>query len=400
LSPDSLVDDDDEVESDTEEEFRNFLKNYDATFDDEGCLGIFRLDPPRRNDDPEEPNKRVTRVPHWLLSAATGVVFSWITSSRVLVSDRPIPLERFDEFDDMVRIAGAPPKVRNIVGERASVSYLRDLDHEPSMYEIPLLFSKSDPNDLSATGEEPDFEGISEHERNTGSSVSIERLTIETEMELLLQKMASLLSVTFRRHGAEAQRLATLADSVEEPFPGARTLLKGGNPVEDYSGLNAANVIDTLTTGPMNNSIQQLAEAGFDTVRPDYESSSNHEYERLFREARDAITGKLVENADRDELVDIVAGMVMKSSARAERNPDFAEEDVKLEDALNFAGLFVNDVFYGLCDGDFYEFRRHENSLAAGYNAAIRRRQHESFAEAADTDSTDEKPNNDTIQDQ
>jgi CRISPR type I-D-associated protein Csc3/Cas10d len=90
----------------------------------------------------------------------------------------------------------------------------------------------------------------------------------------------------------------------------------------------------------------------------------------------------------------------MKAATRAERNTDFADEAVKREAAQDFADLFVNDVFYGMCDGDFYRFRRHENSLAAGYNAAIRRRQHESFQEAADRDSTDEKPNNDTIQNQ
>jgi CRISPR type I-D-associated protein Csc3/Cas10d len=202
--------------------------------------------------------------------------------------------------------------------------------------------------------------------------------------------MASLLAVTFRRHGAEAQRLATLADAVGEPFPGARTLLKGNKTIADYSALNAANVIDTLTTGPMSNSIRQLAEAGFDTVRPDYESSSNHEYERLFREARDAISDDLVENSERDDLVDIVTGVVMKAAARAERNTDFADAAVKREAAQDFADVFVNDVFYGMCNGDFYRLRRHENSLAAGYNAAIRRRQHESFEEAADANSTEE----------
>lgn len=394
LSP-NISDDGEAGESGSVDEFRNFLKNYDAPFDDEGSLGIFRLDAPTRGNGSNDP---VTRVPHWLLSVAAGVVFGWITSSRVLVSDRPIPLERFDEFDDMVRITGAPPKVRNIVGEHASVSYLHDLNHEPSAYEIPLLFSESEPDDPSATGEGPDCEEADEREQSTGSSVSIKRLRIETEMELLLQKMASLLSVTFRRHGAEAQRLATVADAVEEPFPGARTLLKGGDPVEDYSGLNAANVLDTLTTGPMNNSIRQLAEAGFDTVRPDYESSSNHENERLFREARDAITDDLVENSDRDELVDIVAGVVMKAAARTERNSDFANEDAKREAAQEFADVFVNDIFYSMCNGDFYELRRHENSLAAGYNAAIRRRQHESFEEATDTGGTDEELTTDTTQ--
>ena len=82
----------------------------------------------------------------------------------------------------------------------------------------------------------------------------------------------------------------------------------------------------------------------------------------------------------------------MADGRRARQNhgdPEYADEKYIREPARSFARTFVDDVFYGICDGDFYELRRQENSLAAGYNAAMREREQE-FFENLDKSNDDE----------
>jgi hypothetical protein len=365
--------------------YQNSVKNYDGEFNDFGSLGVFRLDPPRRDVGSES---YVTRIPRETLNYALAVVFSWLTSSRTLLTSRPVPIERFDEFDEMVQIVDLPAELRATFGETVSISNLRDLDTSVESNDMTLLSTTEDSQPTGAeTVDTAGDDAATEDQAADPStdpnetSVSTYQLTPETQFEDRLYQLAGLLTVTFRQHGTEVQRLKSVLSAMSEPFPAATVLLKGDERHADYDALNAANVLDTLTHRTMSNSIQSLAEAGFKAVRPELDKESNYNFERLFRVAREAVSDNVMQNTSKSELETIVAGEVMKAAARAETSDQFAEEEVKREAAEKFGDIFVNDILYGICDGDFYELRRNENSLAAGYNAAIRRVQQESFAD-------------------
>ena len=366
------------------ESFQNSLKNYDAAFDDVGSLGVFRLDPPRRDPGSADP---VTRISRETLNLATATLFSWFTSSRVLLTSRSVPMVGFDEFNQMVRAVDLPAELRSLFTETISVSALSDLNRTVGRYDVRMLHSGEVPEQVTApnAGDDAAIErnvaDPTDNDREVTSSVVPYRLQPQTELELRLYQLAALLTVTFRVHGTEVQRLKSVVTAMQSPFPGATALLKGDDVHGDYDALNAANVLDTLTHSTMSNSIQTLADAGFAAVRPELEKDSNYNYERLFRVAREAVSDNMMQNASREELETIVTGQVMKAAARTETNEKYAKEAVKRDAAERFGEVFVNDILYGICDGDFYQLRRHENSLAAGYNAAIRRRQAESFAE-------------------
>lgn len=373
-----------------DESYQNTIKSYDGAFTDTGSLGVFRLDPPRRDVTSRD---SVTRVPRQVLALATGTVFSWLTSSRVLLTSRPVPATNFDEYDEMVRAVDLSAEVQAQLGDTATIAYLSDIGRETAELSIKCFTSNRATSEAARVDEQadgPPGDDVTSGgtivadptEGSTGENSSqMYSVSPSTELEEWIYRLAGLLTVTFRAHGTEVQRLKSTMSAMQDPFPGATAILKGDETNNDYGSLNAANLLDTLTHPSMSNSIERLAEAGFETVRPNLDKNSNYNYERLFRVARDAVSDNMMKNADQSELETMVAGQVMKAAARAEDSQKFAKEHIKRESAEEFAEIFVNDILYGICDGDFYQLRRHENTLAAGYNAAIRRQEAESFAQ-------------------
>ena len=352
-----------------QEEWKNFLKNYDNVFDDLGPVGVYRIDT-ARGDGGE-----VNRTTHSFLSSYFSVVFSWATSSRVLLTDSAIPMLDFSDFNEMVKITGVPGSIKNTVNESVSISRLGDQD-EWKEVRFKHLINKDTENS-----------GVKREEVET---------VINTGLGYELYKLSALSYISNRRNGTDIQRVTDIVTD-RENFTGANKLLKGSNaPTKDLNpifsnrssiDLRAADIFDTLVNSNMTNRIEKLAEAGFEAVHPNTKKKSNHEYERLFRVARDSLSDGLAKNASEEELIDIVAGDVMKSAARNEQDKDFAEESYKEDAAREFAEIFVTEIFEGLCEGDFYELRKMENRLASGYNAAIRRRSQEWFEEQNNGDS-------------
>ncbi|RRJ28493.1 type I-D CRISPR-associated protein Cas10d/Csc3 [Halocatena pleomorpha] len=374
--------------------FRNMVRNYDAMYKQDGALGLFRIDPPRRGTQSRKP---ITRIPSGLVSSMVATGMAWLTSSRVLLTKTQIPVTQFDEFNEQVHLNNLPGVVKRFTGNEVSISYRRDLGISPESFNIDsrltqsisssMLLDDADPVDESAEVAENGAD--SAHDSECGKTTSLDstdrvsrhvNIELETDLETTLYKLASLFTVAFRAHGTEIQRVKTVLNRAKEPFPGAETMLRGKEQSTDPRALHSALVLDTLLYPTMSNRIDALADAGFNTLQPDAQSTSNYEYERLFRVARESISDGLAQNASQDELIDIVTGDVMKAAARAE-TPGYDDVSRKREPAEEFSTIFVDDIFYGLCDGDFYELRRHENHLASGYNAAIRRRLQEFFDE-------------------
>lgn len=347
-------------------DFGSYL-NYDSSYGDAGALGLFRFDPISRPNG----NGDVNRTTQWALDLFAATAFAWLSGSRVILSDSPIPATSFDETRETVTVEGAPAPVERHLPTESSVSFLRHVDDGPDAYEVTRRAADD------ATGAEDTT------------------VRLATDFGVSLYQLAATLYVTTRAHGLDFQRVTTVLDGFDEPFPGAGTVLKEANdaPLADYSALFAATLLDTITHPDMTATMRRLAEAGFDVVPPDTSGDgdvSNYEYERLFRQARDALSDQLARSASRDDLVEIVTGVVMEAGARARRSQatdetdeKYADERYTRESAEEFAEIFVDEVYGEICDGDFYELRRLENSLASGYNAAIRRRQEEFFAEHA-----------------
>jgi len=235
-----------------QEEFQNSLKNYDAAFDVKGSIGVYRLSPPRRANDP---NKEVTRVPRWYLASYFSVVFSWLTSSRVLLTDTPIPTTEFNDFNEMIQIEGAPPPVQRFVGETVTISRLGEKGVWTE-YEFSHLMKSDD-------GEQVESDTTSEESVGSGQTTLTQQfkdnqnkeaqddtttyeLRINTGLAESLYKLSAFSYVGFRAHRFDVQRFATLLSDLQEPFVGANTLLKGDGQVGDYTALRAADILDTL----------------------------------------------------------------------------------------------------------------------------------------------------------
>ena len=392
-----IFEDFEEAQSESgDDDFRNLIKNYDAMYQSEGVLGLFSFDPPRRDTDSR---KLVTRIPRWITSTMTAIGLAWLTSSRALLTNTHIPATEFDDFADIVEFDFLPGAVQQHTDDRVTVSYLRDLQRSPEEIHIRSNLREEEgtatpADDVDGSGRQAEAIQESPEKGSTREGVGSESnspdrrrqrdgvidVRLQTDLEVKLYKLASILEITRQQHGSEIQRIKSVLERAKQPFPGAGTVLRGDETRSHSRALHAALVLDTIQYPEMTNRIEALAEAGFDTLHPDAQAQSNYEYERLFRVARDAISDGLTQNADRDELVDIVAGDVMKAAARND-DSEYGEEDWKREPAEEFGKIFVDDIFHGICDGDFYELRRHENHLASGYNAAIRRRLDEFFDE-------------------
>jgi CRISPR type I-D-associated protein Csc3/Cas10d len=297
----------------------------------------------------------------------------------VLLTDTPIPAVDPSEFNEMVRIEQAPGPVQRFVGETVSISRLpTTTDDEPwKEFRFNHLMKEDgddDTNEKTDTGSLVDGEVDVETESldsQTDQTATFYKHTINTGLGATLYKLSAFVYITRRIHRVELQRFATVLSTVDEPFSGASALLKGNNEYGDYSALRAAAILDTLMHENKTNRLERLATAGFEVARPEA-NRSNYEYERLFRVSRDALSDGLSERATRSELVDIVTGDVMKAAARA--RTDDPDERWLREPAESFAQVFIGEIFSGICDGDFHELRRLENHLAAGYNAAMRRK--------------------------
>jgi len=365
------------------------LLNYDGSYADSGALGLFRLDTPSRPQ--ESGGDPINRTSRWTVSVFTATVFAWLTGSRVIVSDSPFPSVGFDDVSEMVTVEGAPAQVARHLPTEVTISRLVDLADEP--YQAYRFES------ATATDQAAD-DAVTTVEELAIATGSDSTLTLTTGFGVALYRLAALLYVTNRTHGIDLQRLSTMLSALSGPAPGASAVLREADEVlADDTAVFAATVLDTLTNPEMTSSITKLAEAGFDVVQPETRDGrpSNYEYERLFRAARDALSDKLVRNADSEELVDVVAGVVMEAgartrtaNARTDQDHKYADAQYTREPAERFAEIFVKEVFEDLCDGDFYELRRLENSLASGYNLAVRRRQREWFDEINDASDSDD----------
>jgi len=214
-----------------QEDFRKLALNYDTAFRDNGPIGIFRLDAPQRQGT----DKEISRMAQWCLSSYFAVVTSWLTGSRVLLTDTPIPAVEPGDFNEMIRIERAAGPVQRFAGETVSVSRLATQDDgEPwKEYRFSHLM-KTDGDDRDESVVEGGATNDADPTNTNGQNeTTTYEQAINTGLSESLYKLSAFIYVADRvyrdeeTNAIELQRLATLLSTVDDPFPGASALLKG-----------------------------------------------------------------------------------------------------------------------------------------------------------------------------
>jgi CRISPR type I-D-associated protein Csc3/Cas10d len=155
----------------------------------------------------------------------------------------------------------------------------------------------------------------------------------------------------------------------------------------------------------MTDTLKTLADHGFAVLSPESpQKASTYDYERLFRTASETLADGFAEKASRETMVRTIAGEMSKTGRRIEarRNNNYDPSEGTLSDeATEFAEVFIDEIFYGTCDGDYYQLRRLTDRLASGFNLAMRERQQEFYdslneGTSSDADASDNGQTADT----
>lgn len=137
-----------------------------------------------------------------------------------------------------------------------------------------------------------------------------------------------------------------------------------------------------------SNTISNLAELAFDVIRPAPTGGRPKPYavERVFRESIKAVKQFGPVKPSRQDAVDAVAGRVAKVVNRSDKVYPVGHEDSEHggsfdERVERYAEYFVDEVLFGMFDGEPSKLKRRSNNLADGFYAATLRLQREEFAD-------------------
>ncbi|MDZ7688929.1 MAG: type I-D CRISPR-associated protein Cas10d/Csc3 [Halobacteriales archaeon] len=119
--------------------------------------------------------------------------------------------------------------------------------------------------------------------------------------------------------------------------------------------------------------IDELARRAYDVARPT--SFKAYAVERVFRESVKAITEMSSARPSEDDAKLYVSGRIQKMVGRGEQVYIVSEEKSEHggtveERAERYADYFVEEVLYGVCDGNPSRLKRMSNNLADGFYAA------------------------------
>ncbi len=414
----------DVFESDTSEDFQRTIQNYDSSYTGANMLGLFRIDAPTRPGSADP----VNRTTFWTLARYIAHVLAWATGSRVLLSDSPFPSTSFNEFDQMVTTEGLPAPVERHLPSESTISSrgdLGDIPHEINITQPQAGTSfDSDQSDTKTAETGDDEQSLratdsaqtklteisTPTEQETPSqdeSVATDEdgkstqatLSLRTEFGVELYRQSALFYVTHLLHGYDVQRVTTVLDALTDPFAGANSILKGNETNETYSAQFGALVLDSTTHPLMSNTLQILADHGFEVLSPESpKDASTYDYERLFRVGCEALSDGFAERANREMMIQTVAGEVAKTGSRINQNRsnEYDPSEGQLSDeSLAFGEVFVDDIFFDVCEGDYYQLRRLQNRLASGFNLAMRESQRDFFdsLSSADDNETNDQTN-------
>lgn len=143
-----------------------------------------------------------------------------------------------------------------------------------------------------------------------------------------------------------------------------------------------------------SDTISELAERAFDVIRPSPTGGRPKPYavERVFRESVKAIKEFGPVRPSRQDAIDAVAGRVGKVVNRSDQVYPVGHEESEHggsfdERVERYAEYFVDEVLFGMFDGEPSKLKRRSNNLADGFYAATLRLQRKEYAdETADNE--------------
>ena len=133
-----------------------------------------------------------------------------------------------------------------------------------------------------------------------------------------------------------------------------------------------------------SDTIAELAKRAFDVIRPDPTNRKPYAVERVFRESVKAVKDFGPVRPSRRDAVDAVAGRIGKLPERSDQVYRLAREDSEHGGHLNeriehYAEFFVDEVLFGMFDGQPSKLKRRSNNLADGFYAATLRLQRDHY---------------------
>lgn len=142
-----------------------------------------------------------------------------------------------------------------------------------------------------------------------------------------------------------------------------------------------------------SDTISELAKRAFDVIRPDPTNSKPYAVERVFRESVKAVKEFGPVQPSRQDAVDAVAGRVGK--IRSEQVYPVGHEESEHggsfdERVEHYAEFFVDEVLFGMFDGEPSKLKRRSNNLADGFYAATLRLQRDYYQNESDDESHEE----------
>ena len=133
-----------------------------------------------------------------------------------------------------------------------------------------------------------------------------------------------------------------------------------------------------------SDTIAELAKRAFDVIRPDPTNRKPYAVERVFRESVKAVKNFGPVRPSRQDAKDAVAGRVGKLPERSDQVYRLPREDSEHGGHLNeriehYAEFFVDEVLFGMFDGQPSKLKRRSNNLTDGFYAATLRLQRDHY---------------------
>jgi len=282
--------------------------------------------------------RRDNDTEYWFFGAYLGLILAAATGCRVVVGENPICMSLGDEFSEMVKLDAPHAVVKRIFGDT-----------------IPLT-ELSSVIDLASLVIVLGYENVMDDKR------------FPKHLQTLKNKMfpgSSLLKDIWRKYESESRTGAFVNRA-----RGYRN--ENGEIVyDDRPGLIALALRLDRSGGDVMavETIHELAELGLTVAIP--KGFEPHRVEKLFRESVKAVLAKRDGSFAREDYIDAVSGRLLKMMRRA-GNDQFSLIPglYEFDRAHQFAGAFVDHVFYGLFDGNPGKLKRAANDISDGYYSA------------------------------
>ncbi|WP_414836963.1 type I-D CRISPR-associated protein Cas10d/Csc3 [Candidatus Nanohalococcus occultus] len=268
------------------------------------------------------------------LSIFTGLLTAQISGSRAVISEKPVNTDG-SNFDEMVKIDCGKSQVLSVTGETVSIQKL--------------------------------------DEKYGG-------LDYSSELEAKLKAFASLIRLGYGVERKDSLFAKYLRVCRNNELPGSKLLkmiVRDQGPGNAGYHLREAEVVDKILGDTMTeNKLDHLSELGYRIAIP--KSYKAYAVERPFREAVKAVT-KTDNDLGKEDYKNLVSGRLRKGLERTDQTFSRSKDDLDTEKGFGervdeFADFFVDEIFYGLCDGKPGKMKRKSNNFADAYYSGILKR--------------------------